>query len=300
MAGSIKPTNFPIRALPLTGVEELYTQLGGINEKFTVNDVANYVLSLSSGATDTDWVETPTTVYNDTKNVGVGLNAPIANLDVSGDTRISSTLGFLGNIDDDTDYLGLGLGSFNGGAFLDDITDQLYLYGMFGSEGTQLITGIFDFNLSTNVTKFVGSGEGTELDGGFVLHCATNDVSDRSTLWVRETGFDLFYFTEIGNPSFGGARVSVDSTKMVVGLSDDEVVGTDVSTLTQGLVFTSGSVDVYLDGAIAFTVYNENGVVNIEPKIPSYGNDATADGDGDLKAGSMYTVTTSREIRIKP
>jgi hypothetical protein len=39
MANGIKPTDFPAIAGGLTGTEELYTQTGGVNGKFTVQDI---------------------------------------------------------------------------------------------------------------------------------------------------------------------------------------------------------------------------------------------------------------------
>lgn len=38
----MKPNNFPIR-LNLDGTEELYTQTGGVSEKFTLEDIKNYL-----------------------------------------------------------------------------------------------------------------------------------------------------------------------------------------------------------------------------------------------------------------
>ena len=38
---TIKPNEFPNSNLPLTGVEELYTQTNGLNGKFTVQDILN-------------------------------------------------------------------------------------------------------------------------------------------------------------------------------------------------------------------------------------------------------------------
>lgn len=41
MAG-IKPNNFPVRST-LDGTEEIYTQTGGVNEKFTLNEVKEFL-----------------------------------------------------------------------------------------------------------------------------------------------------------------------------------------------------------------------------------------------------------------
>ena len=75
MAGQ-KPNTFPQRPLPLTGAEEVYTQLGGINEKFTVDNISDYVLALVSGSTDDDWIEGSGVIYNNTNNIGIGTDTP--------------------------------------------------------------------------------------------------------------------------------------------------------------------------------------------------------------------------------
>lgn len=43
MANSIRPDNFPEIIAPLDGTEELYSQTGGVNSKFTTQDVLEYV-----------------------------------------------------------------------------------------------------------------------------------------------------------------------------------------------------------------------------------------------------------------
>lgn len=39
MANTVKPNTFPTKSLPLDGNEELYTQSGGVNNKFTVQNI---------------------------------------------------------------------------------------------------------------------------------------------------------------------------------------------------------------------------------------------------------------------
>jgi hypothetical protein len=43
MANGIKPTDFPAIAGELTGTEEIYTQTNGVNEKFTVDNIKEYL-----------------------------------------------------------------------------------------------------------------------------------------------------------------------------------------------------------------------------------------------------------------
>jgi hypothetical protein len=300
MANGIKPTDFPAIVGGLTGTEELYTQTGGINEKFLVSDIKDYIIALVSGSTDEDWVINGSNVYNNTNNIGIGTDNPQYTLDVTGDTRLASTLGVLANVDDDSALIStpLGFGSVNGGLYVNDVTSQAYIYGIFGSAGSQVFTGILDANISTDLAKYVGSAEAVELDGGFVLHCASNDVSDRSTMWVREDGFDLFYFPESSNPNFDTAKVSADSNSFMIGVDDDNTIGT--SSFTQAVVFTSGSVEVYASQTLVAEYFVTNGVVNYQPKVPQYPNDTVADNDANLSSGSAYTVVGSRDIRIKP
>jgi hypothetical protein len=68
MAG-IKPNDFPSLSGGLTGNEELYTQTGGVNNKFTVQDIwngNNYVLNSTGTPISNYYIEisgTPTQVW---------------------------------------------------------------------------------------------------------------------------------------------------------------------------------------------------------------------------------------------
>lgn len=80
MANTIKPNTFPQNSLPLQGTEEMYSQTGGVNTKFSVDDVWDGVPQT------TITVETGTTIVNnDTVNVSGGTIMVI-----SGDVVITS------------------------------------------------------------------------------------------------------------------------------------------------------------------------------------------------------------------
>lgn len=67
MANQIKPNNFPLRTT-LDGTEELYTQTGGVNEKFTVDQVVARANALS--ITPLEFTFTNILTYTDTHSLG--------------------------------------------------------------------------------------------------------------------------------------------------------------------------------------------------------------------------------------
>lgn len=67
MANTIKPNTFPMIGLPLQGDEELYTQTGGTNGKFTVQDIWNGVTQVITTVNSGD-----TIINNDIINIASG------------------------------------------------------------------------------------------------------------------------------------------------------------------------------------------------------------------------------------
>lgn len=58
MANNKKPNEFPSASLPLTGTEEGYSQTDGINIKYTIENIKDYVLTFVSGDTSETLAET--------------------------------------------------------------------------------------------------------------------------------------------------------------------------------------------------------------------------------------------------
>jgi hypothetical protein len=81
MAGS-KPNNFPLKT-PIDGTEEVYTQTSNVNNKFTVNQIAEFVVSQISGDTDAIYTETITQISS-TEISFLGSNPVSSSLVLSG------------------------------------------------------------------------------------------------------------------------------------------------------------------------------------------------------------------------
>lgn len=97
------PTNELIDSLAIDGAE---LQLGQAGTLFTVD---------LGTLNDSDWVRTPTVVYNDTTDIGIGTQTPLANLHVSGPgdastnvLHIDNALGRDAIVADDSAYVAIG------------------------------------------------------------------------------------------------------------------------------------------------------------------------------------------------